>query len=783
MDKSEVSPETKLRKIHSFLVSYGYPVKKIIQHIIKKLDDLPDTIASVIDVLWRTVNGLERRAKKEVIIKAMELLGSTLSLIGVAFPMIGLIAKIVSLVVKILKIIFHFIDFDGVFKLKYYKKSDIKHKLAGLAEILKKTERFIANVDGEEHVGETALAFLQSKVDINIGVHEIGTLKSRIGDLIKEEKDSWFQALELFRMYVIISTLRHSLLFRYMTCLKSKDYNPIIISALENHLKEERKENQKFLAGYFSVPTPEKVGILTIFYPSEEKEIVTYLKELRLPYQNLSEELDGKVLLIQPSMKPSIYCGRPFLSFSSVRAMDSSTDVWNVRIGFQFMSIKDASNLFYIHSPDLTQYVYMKENSYCKYKKMSYVPDNAQWRVILVDVKDNASSCFIICTRKWPDKFLHIEESFFECAKGRENAFKSMNSKDFLFTLTPPNRSPIFVHMSEPGDLSDFGIDDEFKDIDALPTNSSKGKQQDRSFLKTIQNFLDERNVNVENDIEKIDFYIIRDDTNSLHSFLKRIAYNLSFLDEDEFSDKNMHGILGMISINFELFQKGSCSIFRQLFRVCGLVLSCVWKTGNIKDFILCHFNLDSTYRVQIAQDISAMKRFASRLNGIEKEENIKESDITNMTTDGKFCEGLNCLEALKEVVASDPFLILPYVKVRIFQFTILLQMHAIANLPGHSEKIAKAMLNNIMLEKDDDKTFTKQFLENNSTSETSVDMTLVKNYVSCLSCGSGNPKLPDITKLTTEQKLECMRVVALPLLDELYRDRTDWLTPNPNYL
>lgn len=294
---------------------------------------------------------------------------------------------------------------------------------------------------------------------------------------------------------------------------------------------------------------------------------------------------------------------------------------------------------------------------------------------------------------------------------------------------------------------------------------------------------MDKRNVNVENDIEKIDLYIKGDDTNSLHSFLKRIAYNLSFLDEDEFSDKNMHGLLGMISINFELFQKGFCSIFRQLFRVCGLVLSCIWKTGDIKDFILCHFKQDSTYRVQIAQDINAMKRFASSLNGIENEENIKESDIAKMTTEGKFCEGLNCLEALKEVVATEPFLILPYVKVRIFQFTILLQMHAIANLPGHSEKIAKALLNNIMLEKDDDKTFTKQFLENNSTSETSVDMTLVKKYMSCLSCGSGNPKLPDITKLTTEQKLECMRVVVLPLLDELYRDRTDWLTPNPNYL
>lgn len=105
-----------------------------------------------------------------------------------------------------------------------------------------------------------------------------------------------------------------------MTCLKRKDYNPSIISALQKHLEEDRNDNQEFLAGYFSVPTLEKVGVLTLFDPSEEKEIVTYLKELRLPYQNFSEELDGKVL-IQPFKKRSIFCGRPFLSFSSVRSM------------------------------------------------------------------------------------------------------------------------------------------------------------------------------------------------------------------------------------------------------------------------------------------------------------------------------------------------------------------------------------------------------------------------------------------------------------------------------
>lgn len=61
------------------------------------------------------------------------------------------------------------------------------------------------------------------------------------------------------------------------------------------------------------------------------------------------------------------------------------------------------------------------------------------------------------------------------------------------------------------------------------------------------------------------------------------------------------------------------------------------------------------------------MKRFVFSLNGIENEENIKESDIVKMIIEGKFCEGLNCFEVLKEVVVIEFFFILFYVKVRIF--------------------------------------------------------------------------------------------------------------------
>lgn len=73
----------------------------------------------------------------------------------------------------------------------------------------------------------------------------------------------------------------------------------------------------------------------------------------------------------------------------------------------------------------------MKENNYCKYKNMFYVPDNAHWRVILVyDMAGVHQPQFefrcILSTQKWPDKFLYIEKSYFECAKGLEKILNSV---------------------------------------------------------------------------------------------------------------------------------------------------------------------------------------------------------------------------------------------------------------------------------------------------------------------------------------------------------------------
>lgn len=145
---------------------------------------------------------------------------------------------------------------------------------------------FIDAIDYEEHVDESTLKGLLSNVEIHIEVSELGNLKSCIKILMSGGEEDWRTCLEFLKMFVRISTLRHSLLFRMLTCLRAKDYSRGTVSALQKYIMTERKDNQTCL-GFFSAPSLESVCVLTIFNPTEEEEIITYLEHLRLSFQNL----------------------------------------------------------------------------------------------------------------------------------------------------------------------------------------------------------------------------------------------------------------------------------------------------------------------------------------------------------------------------------------------------------------------------------------------------------------------------------------------------------------
>ena len=59
------------------------------------------------------------------------------------------------------------------------------------------------------------------------------------------------------------------------------------------------------------------------------------------------------------------------------------------------------------------------------------------WHVIRVketDKEEEAQSCFIFCNKKWPEKTIFMEDTFYECARGREDV--STIGQECLFTVS-----------------------------------------------------------------------------------------------------------------------------------------------------------------------------------------------------------------------------------------------------------------------------------------------------------------------------------------------------------
>lgn len=61
---------------------------------------------TLLDTLWKSIEGLTAGTLKSIIVEAMKILGHILSLVGLAFPIVGLPSRVLLLVASFLKIIF-----------------------------------------------------------------------------------------------------------------------------------------------------------------------------------------------------------------------------------------------------------------------------------------------------------------------------------------------------------------------------------------------------------------------------------------------------------------------------------------------------------------------------------------------------------------------------------------------------------------------------------------------------------------------------------------------------
>lgn len=297
------------------------------------------------------------------------------------------------------------VDVDGAFD------------FADLAERFGNIDCLLTEQKSKENLvelSEPALEGIIADVDIHIGVDEIGILKHKIERAMCGAEDQIKKCFYYLKIFVRVCTFRHLLLFRLMNCLATRHYSPNTVNTLTNYIEDERVNNQIFLK-FFSLPTLENAQVVAAFEPSEHKELAAYLREMRLPLQDLRELLHDRVFLI----KSFLY---PHASLVIEKSISSSTVTLTCNKGslssdnkyFKFIAKENSFNLFYMQPPNSYNYVYVDENT-CKHGRMTKLHQAAQWRVMQVhkpNAKGDRPSCFVIGAKQQRNslKFVYLKK-------------------------------------------------------------------------------------------------------------------------------------------------------------------------------------------------------------------------------------------------------------------------------------------------------------------------------------------------------------------------------------
>lgn len=297
-------------------------------------------------------------------------------------------------------------------------------------------------------------------------------------------------------------------------------------------------------------------------------------------------------------------------------------------------------------------------------------------------------------------------------------------------------------------------------------------KLRRQAALGMIMAFLQERQISIENDIEEIESFVFeeRNEKNQdLISSLESIVSVLDLLSGDEFNENMMNGLQKMLSVCKQLFQDDFlfCSILRQLLRMCGVIIGCIWKAHGIDSFACRLLKQKDRHRSEIQNDIRVLQRFAFSLHEIERCETTLERHISHMINESRICDELGCLTNLKEtsITKHNLHLMKTSLKISAIQLAVTWQKYAVAKYPGHSDLEAKQLRQMILLQIRNEQLFINKFNE--------------KNPMQLLIPGSDIDLTEEFERLTVRKKITGMLLVVIPKLNFILKDKHRKITTN----
>lgn len=405
---TEALIDEKLRNINSFCESWEFDVGDIINSIKLNAQELSEMALAIIDVLFESSKSQQY---ENVIITAVHILGRVLMLVGSPVHVTGVSSDVVRLVDCFLDIFFRVCNPNIEAMLDLGDSTTDGYGYVDLAERFKTLNLFLNEQELTENFVEPDLSDFIAKIDIYIGIDEIGIVQNRIKEMIYGPRDQSQPYLNYLKVFLRMCTFRHVFLFRVMICLIARQYSLRTVNTLRNLIEKERVDNRCFLK-FFSLPNLESTEIVAEFEPSGHTELAAYLREVRLPFQDLREILHDRIFLIQSFVNPLVFLARQNSIFSNAVTLTFTKRVLSTDNNqFKFIAKDNSLNLFYIQSPNSDKCVYVEGNTIKQGQGEMHMA--AQWRVIQVyrsDGGDKTASCFVICAKQKKNGFVYLKK-------------------------------------------------------------------------------------------------------------------------------------------------------------------------------------------------------------------------------------------------------------------------------------------------------------------------------------------------------------------------------------
>ncbi|XP_063412586.1 uncharacterized protein LOC134695293 [Mytilus trossulus] len=318
------------------------------------------------------------------------------------------------------------------------KIKELKSKVKGLLATFHVSESYLSTLESKlTKIKQKDIDYMMASIDLYQGSEILGNLRSTIEqDIDLKNNGEAKRIICLTNLYVRIAAIRSSMLWRMYSILTSstttwlgmwRRNDPEVSNtseAIRSVIRREYDMHKEFLL-LVVVPDDKTIHFLTLFNPSENIEIASFVRSFNLEFQRLRDELQGKFSIKSERSE----------DYGIIMSSNIVGSVWGSRTPtenqnfFRFEAVSIEDNIFAIFSIKWPSwYVHMESDGQCRgyYVYSKGIGPRSKWKILRLK-----NGYFIMSPIQWPCRYAHISNSMFSYLKGFEG--KPSKSGNLIF--------------------------------------------------------------------------------------------------------------------------------------------------------------------------------------------------------------------------------------------------------------------------------------------------------------------------------------------------------------